>query len=526
MEAIVAVGLASNVVQFVDFTTKLVVIANELRNDAASSENRDHQAIATHLEALAQSISDTTKAISQASTTAPPEERALQPVADKCCELAKDLLNRLQKCGIKPGQNGSRFQRAKAAFKTLWNKKEIGEISNRLEFFRSELTIHYMTQIRKTQLDQQVRQEATTDEIRTALGELRRLEPLIGALRLDISEGVNRKQDEIINSFTALRTENSQLHTQAARQATDAQIVVLDGLHSIQSSVETGFQNIQIRQSETLESLAHVRVENGAFNARIAQHLPLEANANAPVQHVLRSLLEEYSDKILAEVKKEFRETARAELNNLLNSDLRTFYETQHGSRTARMDPKDTAGEDETGIDSSHLEEFESRTSIFSNKQGPHRHDRNSITKIYSYSWHKGTNLGHFTVLIRDRVRFDAFGRPKGVYELAAHFIPSLRWLSTGISMTYQNISDARGSPDFGLRLKTYRIISNNHEVWYALRDHDVQRIQSMLSQKLISTSDRNSLGLTPFHFAVLSGDIDACKALVQSGADINARDG
>lgn len=75
MEAIVAVGLASNVVQFVDFTTKLVVIANELRNDAASSENRDHQAIATHLEALAQSISDTTKAISQASTTAPPEER-------------------------------------------------------------------------------------------------------------------------------------------------------------------------------------------------------------------------------------------------------------------------------------------------------------------------------------------------------------------------------------------------------------------------------------------------------------------
>ncbi|OTB05192.1 hypothetical protein M426DRAFT_140601 [Hypoxylon sp. CI-4A] len=54
MEAIVAVGLASNVLQFVDFTVNWIRISNELRHDAASSENRDHQVIATHLEAIAQ----------------------------------------------------------------------------------------------------------------------------------------------------------------------------------------------------------------------------------------------------------------------------------------------------------------------------------------------------------------------------------------------------------------------------------------------------------------------------------------
>ncbi len=52
MEAIAAVGLASNVLQFFEFTTKLIRISNELRNDAASSENQDHQVIATYLEGL------------------------------------------------------------------------------------------------------------------------------------------------------------------------------------------------------------------------------------------------------------------------------------------------------------------------------------------------------------------------------------------------------------------------------------------------------------------------------------------
>ena len=75
MEALVAVGLASNVLQFVEFTTKLIGVANELRNNAASSENRDHQAIAAHLEVLAKNISDSIKAISQASTAASPEEQ-------------------------------------------------------------------------------------------------------------------------------------------------------------------------------------------------------------------------------------------------------------------------------------------------------------------------------------------------------------------------------------------------------------------------------------------------------------------
>lgn len=75
MQALVALGLAANVLQFVGFTADLIGISNELRNNAASSENRDHRVIAVHLETLSQKISNSAQAISQASNITSPEER-------------------------------------------------------------------------------------------------------------------------------------------------------------------------------------------------------------------------------------------------------------------------------------------------------------------------------------------------------------------------------------------------------------------------------------------------------------------
>lgn len=80
MEAVAVVGLASNVLQFVEITAKLIRISNELRNDAASSENQDHRVIATHFEALAQGIKTSARAISQTSATASSEDK----VRSKC----------------------------------------------------------------------------------------------------------------------------------------------------------------------------------------------------------------------------------------------------------------------------------------------------------------------------------------------------------------------------------------------------------------------------------------------------------
>ncbi|KAI2470822.1 hypothetical protein F4781DRAFT_441423 [Annulohypoxylon bovei var. microspora] len=530
MEALVAVGLASNVLQFVDFTAKLIGISNELRNNAASSENRDHKVIATHLETLSQNISDSAKAISQTSATASPEEKALQPVADKCRELSKILLERLNKCGIQAGQNDSRFHRAKGAIKAIWNKREIEEISSRLEYFRSELILHFAFQTRKTQLDNQGRQPSR-DDIQAVLDKLDDLGPVIKSAKRDINDKSNTRHPELLNSIAEARTENAQFHTQAAQQGLAGQSTVLNKLDSLQASMTTlgvGVQNIQCRQSSTIESLAQVKVENSTFLAGVTQQIPMTDDPGSFLRHALQPLLEEYSEKIIAGVKKEFRGTARYEMDNMFQRALPALDEMQHRSKATRQDRREVVDEvaTKTGPDdfeqrhSPRLEGFE-----LLDKQSHGQFDKDNLTIAYRNFWWAETSIGKLSIFIRHTIRFNAFGIPTEVYQLAAQFNPSPRWLSTGCSIIYENRTDARGNAEFGLRLKSYRVLNPDHKVWDAIRRNDVSSIQRMLLQKTISTSDRDIYGRTLLHRAVVCGYLDVCKALVQSGADINARD-
>ncbi|KAI0835280.1 hypothetical protein F5Y06DRAFT_289188 [Hypoxylon sp. FL0890] len=499
MEALVAVGLASNVVQFVEFTAELIKISNELRINAASPENKDYQVITTHLETLAQDISNSAKAISQTSATASQEEKALQPVADRCCELAGSLLKKLNTCGIQPNQDGRRARRVKTAFKCIWNRREIEEISNRLEHFKSELTLHYAFQTRKTQLDLQA-QQPRKDDIQAILDKLNGIGISINDTRRSLDDKVNVQHTRLLGCVEELRAQNSQCHTQTAQRAAADQTVLLnrlDGLNASMTALNVGLQSVHAQQSSTFESLSQVRVQNSSFLASISQQVPLAGDGGSSLQLAFRPLFEEYADKIVEGVKKEFRGVARSEMDNFLKSALPTLDEMQcHSTKTQRNPPK-TAVEVGPETDSHDI-----RTGDFNrlDNQAPGRVDKNSITVLYQKVWWMDTRLGQLSFRIRDRVYFNTFGSPTTAYELTAQFIPSPRWFSTGLSITYERRGDARGSPDFGLRLKAYRVLEHGHEVWQAIRDDDISSIQYMLSQKLISTSDRDIYGRTLLH--------------------------
>lgn len=530
MEALVAVGFASNVVQFVDFTARLLSILNELRNNAALSENRDHQVLTTHLETLAQRVSDSAKAISQTSATASQEEQALQPVADKCCELARRLLRKLDACGIQPSQNNSRTKRIKTAFKAVWNKKEIEDISNRLEHFKNELVLYYAFQTRKTQLDQQA-QQPSKDNIQAILDKLDDIGSSINETRLSLDAKLNVQHSKLLSSVDEVRTENFQFHNQAAQQAASNQSTLLnklDNLNMSMTSLNVGLQTVQTQQSSTFESLAQVRVENSSFHASITQQVPLASGSSSSLRIALRPLFEEYADKIVEGVKKEFRSAARSEMDNFLKNAIPMLDEMQY--RNAEIERDHGDGVDQIGNETDQ-HEFESQSSFeqhnptIPDRQAPCQIDKNSITMLYRKLWLTETRLGVLSFIIRDRVRFSASEHPTRIYELTAQFNPSPRWFSTGLSITYEKRGDARGSPDFGLRPKVYRVLDNGDEVWDAIRRGDIDGIQCMLSKRLISTSDRDPDGWTLLHRAVFSGHLEICKALVHSGANINARD-
>jgi hypothetical protein len=75
MEPIAAVGLAFNIFQFVDCTSKLIKTAKELRDNASSAENSDHLATVTHLRTIAQSLRATTCAVEHAAQAESPEDQ-------------------------------------------------------------------------------------------------------------------------------------------------------------------------------------------------------------------------------------------------------------------------------------------------------------------------------------------------------------------------------------------------------------------------------------------------------------------
>ncbi|KAI1391381.1 uncharacterized protein F4822DRAFT_184402 [Hypoxylon trugodes] len=498
MEAVAVVGLASNILQFVEFTAKLIRISNELRNHRTWSTSRDHEIVTKHLKLLTQNISESAKVISQTSAMALPEEKALRLVADRCCELAKTLLSRLSKCGIQPGQNGGRLQRAKAILNGIWNKQEIEEIAHRLQFFRSELELHYTTQIRKTQLDQQIRQ-STKEDLQLVLDRLDALESLI-------SETVTSRHSEILKSIAAARIENARFESRAIQQSAASHSIITSRLDELECSIAAtnmNVQNICARQSEVLESLAHVKVENREFLARITQQVPPTNHFGASFQHALKPLLEEYMGKFLAGVKKEYRGTARSEMDALLENTLPALGNIQYRTQP---DPGNVADEiglevdqyNQTPNDPSSADEIASFAST--DRRATSQLNKSELANIYHYCWGKKTSLGIFSLSIRDKVHLDESKHPTRLYELTVHFIPSPRWFSTGYSMTYHKSTDARGKPEFGLRLKTYRLLGEGHPVLEAIETNDILSLQSMLSQKLVSPSDQTPSGESLFH--------------------------
>ncbi|KAM0809838.1 hypothetical protein AB5N19_10185 [Seiridium cardinale] len=207
MEAIVAVGVASNVVQFVDFTTKLLQTFTELRHDAASAESRDHAKVAVHLEGIARTIREKHNAIAQSATTIPEEDKALQPVADGCCLLAQQLLRRIEACTIQPGQPATFRNRTTKAFKFIWNKKEMKEMTERLNHFRGEIQLHWTQSIMNSQLSDQSLKlledkiEATTNQIE--------------ALKLDV-RAIAQNSNDVTQAISSLNDSNTSLLSQMA----------------------------------------------------------------------------------------------------------------------------------------------------------------------------------------------------------------------------------------------------------------------------------------------------------------------
>ncbi|KAF3921853.1 hypothetical protein AA313_de0207439 [Arthrobotrys entomopaga] len=133
MEALVAIGLASNILGFVDFGRKLMTDTHKIY--ASQTVDIDADTIALSIQRLAGELLISLNAESKG----PCEEdnTALKKLAAECVGISKQLLSLLESLKIKPG--GPKWESLKVAFKAAWEKEELDKLKKRLDRMAQQL---------------------------------------------------------------------------------------------------------------------------------------------------------------------------------------------------------------------------------------------------------------------------------------------------------------------------------------------------------------------------------------------------
>ena len=151
MEPLTALGLASNVIQLIDFGARIVSKSSELYK---SSNGRliQHTDIATTCSDLERLTSKLSESILPHSVTTVllEDELALYNLSHGCVDVSQQLQDGLNKLQIDGAP--SRWKSLRKALKSIWKKERLAELQNRLVEYRDQLDSRILVGL-KTNLD-------------------------------------------------------------------------------------------------------------------------------------------------------------------------------------------------------------------------------------------------------------------------------------------------------------------------------------------------------------------------------------
>ena len=141
MEALAAIGLASNVVQFLEFVGKVISGGIEAHNatDGANATVRTLATVTADLNGLCEKLTQPHR--EQQTPTA--SDVALDTLVQSCKQLGQDLIKTLE--GLKVNDHHKTWSSVCQALKSAWKTREIERYEARLEAYRSQIVMHLLT---------------------------------------------------------------------------------------------------------------------------------------------------------------------------------------------------------------------------------------------------------------------------------------------------------------------------------------------------------------------------------------------
>jgi N-terminal domain on NACHT_NTPase and P-loop NTPases len=140
LDPFTAIGLAGNIMQFVDVSYKLFSQTQETYHSVsgATKEIGNIAFVAQHLRELCTSLS-TASQNSQLRSTSSPSDDKLRDLAKECAIAAAELVEVLDR--LKAKDPNSKLSSFRSVLITLWKKNKIVDMETRLNTYRSQLNL-------------------------------------------------------------------------------------------------------------------------------------------------------------------------------------------------------------------------------------------------------------------------------------------------------------------------------------------------------------------------------------------------
>jgi hypothetical protein len=142
MDPITALGVAGNVVQFIDFGHKLCSTFFDIYQSASGTTKANLEVqmlVETFIDSIDTVSSDLVKYRNALSETPSDshEQDSVQKIVAECGNVAQELLARIEK--LRPEGKKGRWRSFVTAVKSMWKEKDIQDLQARLARLRAEL---------------------------------------------------------------------------------------------------------------------------------------------------------------------------------------------------------------------------------------------------------------------------------------------------------------------------------------------------------------------------------------------------
>lgn len=141
VDPLTAIGLAGNIVQFIDFGTKIVSKAHDIHTSAAGA-TRD----VSDLNHVTEELRRTSQVLRNGLASVGGGDSNLEILCRACIETAQKLIVVLRE--LTANESPSKWMSVRQALKSVWKKEEIESMRQSLAGYRAQLTLHVVVDLR------------------------------------------------------------------------------------------------------------------------------------------------------------------------------------------------------------------------------------------------------------------------------------------------------------------------------------------------------------------------------------------